>query len=368
MDGKTRSAAAAWPQPLDERRYVRRVLIALALAALAFLLWSTASVLLLLFGGVLVAVVLRGFAALLRKVVPLPERASIVAVVLLVLALAALGAFAMGAQLSAQASQLAATLPESLDKLEATLRETGWGRQAMGMLEGLQGQGGGGGDQMGRLVSMAGTAAMSLAGGIGNLVLILFAGLYLAIQPGLYRRGVRHLTPKSKRGRLLQTMDEAGEALWRWMLATLMSMLAVGVLTTAGLFLLGVPGALALGVLAGLLEFIPVAGPFLAAAPAVLLAFLAGPDQAMWVALFYLALQQVEGNLIQPVIQRRVAAVPPVVTLFSLLFFGTLFGPLGVVLAVPLAIVGMVFVERFYVEDALGEPEKPVPGASSEAA
>ncbi|HYC05720.1 MAG TPA: AI-2E family transporter [Azospirillaceae bacterium] len=341
-----------------ERRYVRRVLIALGLTALAGLAWLTRDVLLLLFGAVLVAVALRGAADLLRKVVPVPERPAILLVVLILLVAAAGGTLLLGTTISTQATELTRTLPESLDKLEQALGQTGWGRQALGALGDLREAGADTG-QMGQLVNRAAKFLMSLASALGNLLLILFAGLYLALQPNLYKAGLRHLTPKGKRGRLMETMDEAGKALRGWLLGTGLAMLLVGALTTAGLYALGVPGALALGLLAGLLEFVPVAGPILAALPAVLLAFLAGPEQALWVALFYLALQQVEGNLLQPVIQRRVAAVPPVVTLFSLLVFGSLFGPLGVVFAVPLAVVAMVFVNRFYVEDALGDPNAP---------
>nr|MBA2771391.1 AI-2E family transporter [Sphingomonas sp.] len=123
----------------------------------------------------------------------------------------------------------------------------------------------------------------------------------------------------------------------------------------------GVPSALVLGLLAGLLEFIPFAGPALAAVPAILLALAVSPDLALWVLLLYIGVQQVEGAVVQPLVQQYAVDLPGVVLLFSLIAFGTLFGALGVLLAAPLAVVTYVLVKRLYVREAL-DTETEIPG------
>ena len=134
-----------------------------------------------------------------------------------------------------------------------------------------------------------------------------------------------------------------------------------GLLTGLGLWALGMPSGLALGLLAGVLEFIPFAGPVLSAIPAVLLALAISPDLALWVLLLYVAVQQFEGNVLTPLVQQFAVDLPGVVLLFSLLAFGTLFGVLGVILAAPLAVVTYVLVKRLYVIETL-HTATPIPG------
>jgi predicted PurR-regulated permease PerM len=135
-------------------------------------------------------------------------------------------------------------------------------------------------------------------------------------------------------------------------------MLAIGVVCGVGDWLLGVPEALVLGIIAGLTEFIPNLGPVVGAVPAVLVAFGVGPWHALYVALFYAVVQGLEGNLLTPLVQQRAADVPPALTITAQLVMGLLGGILGVLLAVPLAASAIVAVRMAYVEDVL-EDEAP---------
>ena len=164
-----------------------------------------------------------------------------------------------------------------------------------------------------------------------------------------------------KRDLALEAMKESERALRLWLRGQLIAMLVVGLLTGLGLWALGMPSALTLGLLAGLLEFIPFAGPILAAIPAVLLALAVSPDLAFWVVVVYFAVQQFEGYVLTPLVQQYAVDLPGVVLLFSLLAFGILFGTLGVILAAPLAVVSYVLVKRLYVIEALHTPT-PIPG------
>jgi predicted PurR-regulated permease PerM len=122
-----------------------------------------------------------------------------------------------------------------------------------------------------------------------------------------------------------------------------------------GLSLLGMPFALTLAFLAFLLEFIPIVGPFLSSVPGILIAFTQGWTQVVAVTLFYLVVQQLEGNLITPLIQHRIVHLPPALTLISVLIMGTFFGFVGLLVATPLLAVVMVLVKMLYLNDTLGQ-------------
>jgi predicted PurR-regulated permease PerM len=134
-------------------------------------------------------------------------------------------------------------------------------------------------------------------------------------------------------------------------------MSVVRIATGIGLWLLGIPFAATLGLLSGLLTFIPNFGPILSAVPAILLGLSHGTSQALYVAVLYLAIQAVESNLLTPLIQQRNVKLPPVLNVGFQVLLGVLFGVPGIIVAAPLAVVAMVMVKRFYVEDYLGDTQ-----------
>jgi predicted PurR-regulated permease PerM len=192
-------------------------------------------------------------------------------------------------------------------------------------------------------------------------VLVVIAGIYMASRPESYRDGFLLLFPARIRRRIGEATDGVWNALRHWLVGQVVAMLFVGVLVTLGLAILGVPSALALGFIAGLADFVPMVGPILALAPAVLLGLSVSPATALWVIVLYFVVQQIEGNIVTPLVQRRAVDLPPVITLFALIAFGVLFGPLGVVFATPLAVAVVVAVRQLYIRDTLGE-ETSVPG------
>jgi predicted PurR-regulated permease PerM len=142
------------------------------------------------------------------------------------------------------------------------------------------------------------------------------------------------------------------------MLGTFVSMGVVGLVTGIGLWLIGVPSALALGLLAGLLEFVPIIGPIAASVPAILLAFSHSTEMALWTAGLFILVQQLEGNLIQPIVQRYAVDLPPALLLFSVVAGGLLFGIVGIIFAAPLTVVTFVLVKRLYVREVLDTETK----------
>ncbi len=344
------------PDRLPLAAFARRVLVALGVVALALFLWRITDALLLAFGAVLFAVLLRTMARPLCARTRLPEPYAI-PVVTLALVLLLSGIFWIaGAELLDQIAEVSKRVPRSWEKIQEQLGATRLGAR---LAEGVRTAS----PDIQGMLSRVGGVASSALGALGNLVLVLFGGVYLAVQPGLYRDGAVKLVPPANRGSARGTLDDAGEALRRWLLGQFIAMAVAAVLTTLGLWLIGLPGYLALGLLAGLAEFVPVLGSVLAAVPALLLAATQGFEMVLWTLLLYVAIQQFQGNLITPLVTRELVELPPALTLFAIFAFGLVLGPLGVLFAAPLAVVVYVAVKRLWVREALGEDTEVLPAA-----
>ncbi len=190
---------------------------------------------------------------------------------------------------------------------------------------------------------------------VAGLLLILFTAIYIGVEPELYHKGLLHLFPHWARSRADEVLEAIGFTLRRWLVAQLLMMAAIGVTTAIGLTLLGVKAALALGLIAGLLEFIPMLGPVLSAVPGIAMAFLDSPQKALFVALVYWGVQFLEGHILQPLLMKRGVDLPPVVTLVGLSLMAIVFGFLGMLVAVPVLAAVMVTVKMLYVEDVVGD-------------
>jgi predicted PurR-regulated permease PerM len=359
---KKPSTAAA---PGELRAWALKVLIALALVAAALVVFRWLHVLLLAFGAALVAVMLRAVADPIRRHTPLDAAWSVGAAVLAVVLIVAAVFYVVGEQVGLQLALLREDLPSA------------WAA-AQAQIAGLQG-----GDWILQelrhrasdlpkdgLAPIAGYIGRWTRGGVEALaqgVMVLVAGVYFAAQPRLYRHGLLRLLPDAAQPRAGAIADEAVVALKKWLLGTGAAMLAMGVLTAIGTAILGLPAPMALGLLSGLAEFVPIVGAAVSAIPGLLLAVPQGPEQVIWTLLFYVAVHQLEGHVLIPLIQRKVVAAPPALTLFAVLGFGVLFGPLGVIVATPLAVVAMVVVNQLHpAENAAGEAATHPVGARGE--
>jgi len=198
----------------------------------------------------------------------------------------------------------------------------------------------------------------SIFGAIGGLVLVLFIAMYVAVEPGLYKEGLLHLVPHAKRERAKEVLTTLAMTLRRWLLARLIAMVLVGTLTGIGLAVLRVNGAIALGVLAGLLEFVPFFGPFFSAVPAIGVAMLDSPQKALWVVVLYVVMQQLEGNVITPLLLEKRLDIPPVLTIVAVSALGVVFGVVGMLIAEPLLAAVLVATKMLYVSDVVGDEVK----------
>ena len=343
---------------LDQRLFVERLLIIIsaALALLAF--WRLSDLFVLIFGSVIAAVLLSATAEPISQKTGLGKRSALAIVVLSIASAIAVLLVLFGAQISSQFANLARSVPAGWRDLESIIGGFPFGDQLVGaMREGIP--------SGANIVSRLANLLLTLGTAIFDLILITLGAVFFAAQPHLYQNGFLKLFPVSWRGLLAEVVEDSGRALRLWFRGQLLSMAIVGVLTWLGLILLGVPSAFALGWIAGLAEIIPYAGPIIAAIPGLLLALLLGPQKALWVLLVYVAVQQLEGNIIQPLIQRNVVSLPPALTLFGMVAGGLLFGFLGLVLAAPAVVVAYVLLKRLYVVELLQTPTF-VPGEKSD--
>jgi predicted PurR-regulated permease PerM len=189
----------------------------------------------------------------------------------------------------------------------------------------------------------------------GGIMLIIFMSIYIAADPDLYHRGMMHLFPHRIRDRAGDVLSAMAIVLRRWLVTQLIAMLVIGAVTTTALLILRVKAAFALGLIAGLLEFIPTVGPILSAAPAIAMGFLDSPEKALTVALVYVGVQFMENHLLIPLLMKGGVDVPPVLTILGQALMTLVFGFLGLMVAVPMLAATMVAVKMLYIERVVGD-------------
>lgn len=340
--------------------FVRRVLIVgaitLAFVAAALLFRAIIDVLLIIFAAILLALLIRAPADWLAERTPLGPKQAVVVVVLGGLLLLGLGGWWLAPAVVEQTGSLSTTIPESLAALQQRLAESSAGAWLLLQLETPEELV----DQQGMLRNVTGLFSTSI-GVLTGLIVWLFLALYMALEPRLYRSGLLTLVVPSRRPRIGAVLDKVGHTLRWWLVSKLVAMAAISLLTTLGLWALGIPLALALGIIAGLLSFIPNLGPTLALVPAVLIALTEGPPAVAKVVALYLAVQAIESYGLTPYIERKTVALPPALTMAGQVALAVLVGSLGIFLAAPLLAAGIVVVRMLYVEDLLGDRAPAVP-------
>jgi predicted PurR-regulated permease PerM len=187
---------------------------------------------------------------------------------------------------------------------------------------------------------------------LGGFLIIVFLSIYLAADPQLYRRGVLALLPARRRSQGAEVMDRVTVVLRKWLVTQLIAMLVIGTVTTVVLLILKVKAAFALGLLAGLFEFIPTVGPLLSAVPSVAMGFLDSPEKAATVAIAYWGIQFLENHILIPLLMKGGMDLPPALTVITQALLALVFGFLGLMVAVPLLATVMVMVQVLYIEQS----------------
>lgn len=346
----------------------------LGLVVVLLLLWHTRTLVLTVFLGVLFALaVSAGVDRLQRWRVPRGLAAPLIVFAFVGL-LAGFGNW-IGPTVREQTMELRTKLPEALGKLELWVRSRGGG--IIATITGLSP------DSLaqGPAPNVAPTAVDSAAagiptarapvaapvslrdrllaqlGGVGRfflpvisstlavaagIVLVLFLAIYLAIDPGAYRRGLLYLVPQEKQPRADKMLGAIASTLRKWLVTQLIAMIVIGVVTTSVLLALKVRAAVPLGILAGLLEFVPTLGPILSALPAIAMGFVDSPEKALFVTIAYVGIQFIENHLLIPILMKEGIDLPPALTIVAQALMAIVFGILGLLVAVPLLATVMI--------------------------
>jgi predicted PurR-regulated permease PerM len=347
-------------QAFSDSQFFRRTLLVASVVVvtglLLALIWYASDIFLLLFGGVLLAVLLRAPTNWFARYSPISEKLALSLSIIGLAAFLFFLAYLFAVPMAEQLGQLIETLPRALAQMRRSMREYEWAAPLQPVI-----------DELSRMkidVQMIGRASWlisSTVAALGGLVVVVFIGIYLAAQPRLYQRGFMHLLPRRRRPRAYEVLDEVGNVLRAWLLGRLVTMAVVGLMAGLGLWWLQVPLAFTLGMLSGLLEFVPYVGPILAAALPLLIAFNLDPSLALYVLLLYAAIQTAENYLLTPLVEQRAVALPPALVIFATLLLAALAGPLGVVFASPLTATCIVAIKLLYVEDVVEQPPvKPI--------
>jgi predicted PurR-regulated permease PerM len=335
---------------------IPRFTLAEALAVLAvalgiFLVWRTSSSLLIIFAGILLASFLDSCALALGRVLPVGRVWRLSLVIVVLAGLMVIGAIWGARKLPEQAVLLIRVMDTQLDVLQQHL-----------LAYGVDLFGPEGGRDLSRwfpdhdrLFGHAQSAVGTTASVLANALVVMFLGLLFSFHPSGYRDGLVLLVRPSSRQRVAAVLDEMGDVLRSWLVGQLIRIVLMGVCVWLALYLMGIPGAFLLGAQAGASNFVPYLGPILAGIPVGLVAMPLGFSKLVWAIGIYTAIQSIEGYVIGPLIQRQTAELSPAWTLVAIVLFGSLFGVLGIALALPLFAVGRVAVLRLYVEDWLGD-------------
>jgi predicted PurR-regulated permease PerM len=333
-----------------------------ALVLASYLVYQIAVVVLVLLLSLLFSVIISGPVDYLEREGVSRGFGTLVVIGGLVLVLGVVGT-ALAPTIEKQARELAETFPELLEntqdlvvRLQGALGlETSFSLDPQNVLDSARNFLSGG-----ALATVANVGA-SVANVLSFAVVIIIATVYAVAKPAPLINGFVALFPAGRRQRVREILREMYETLQRWFLGQLASMTIIGVLSTVALYLIGIPFALLLGIFSGLVSFIPFVGPAISVIPPVLLALIGNPIDALWVVLAYAIIQTIESYLVYPLVMSRAVSLHPAAVMFALLIMGTLFGFVGVLLAVPLVTALQVLLRELWIErmDRMGTDPNP---------
>jgi predicted PurR-regulated permease PerM len=334
--------------PKEDGPFVRRVAIATAVVAgvglLFWLLRLAGHGVLIVLAGIVMAVLIDG---LVRRV-PLPRIASLVLLAVLTLGLLTALSWWTGSALVDQVEGIRERVTEAWPRVQGWLSAQPWGARTLEELSKFQWT-----EQAG---GRFGDVLFAAFGGLATMLLVPVFAIFFAVSPKLYVESIVHLFPLERRPRLREVIGKVAHALRSWFVGRAISMTVVGVGTTLGLLAAGVPMPLALGLIAGLLSFVPNVGPPIAAIPGVLVGLSVSPSTALWALAVYVGVQAIDNYIVTPFVDQRAVDVPPAAQLGMQLLLGLAAGAIGVFLATPLMIIVVVMVQAFYVQDVLLDP------------
>lgn len=333
-------------------QFISRVFLILFVTILAWIAYQVLPALILFFAAIVLAIVFHGCARLLDRFLPGGRGLALTVTILLFVGLFSASVVLLAPNVGKQIQEVVRAASDAYERFAAT-------PFGEAVLSSGSEPDGAGGDELAipldaSLLGKAAGWATNAVRSVTSLTLVFVVAIFMAASPRSLRRGITSIVPLSLRPRIGEVVDETARALWRWTIGQGFSMLVIGLLSFLGYLAIGLNFALALGLIAGLFQFIPYLGPALSAIPALLVAFSMSPQMALWAAVVYAIIQTIEGNFITPIIMKRKAYLPPVLTIMATVIFGLLFGLAGAALATPLIVVFLTIYNEVYQKDVLG--------------
>lgn len=330
---------------MSHLEFLKRTVIVVAVAVIPVVIWYLSGVILMAFGAIILAMLVRLGAQPFMRWLSVPEPLALVISGLVILIVIGGTGYLFGSRIAGEFQDVAQRVVSGSANIESYLKGSEFGNFLLNHMSGSD-------------VSVTGIVSGFLkmsTSFLEALVIMVISAAYLAAQPGHYRNGLIWLFPPRAHRRAAEIIDGVGEALRLWLLGQLIEMILIGTLSAVAVWIIGVPSPLALGLIAGVGEFIPYLGPLLAAIPAILVAITKSPEATLWTGIAYLVIHQIEGNLVAPLIQRRMVLIPPAVTLLGIVSITYLFGAVAIIFAAPIVVVIFAAVSLLYVRDTLGE-------------
>ncbi|WP_461453500.1 AI-2E family transporter [Mucilaginibacter sp.] len=329
-----------------ELSYIQKVWHTVAIVALligTILIARVAfNVLMMALAGSLIAIYFHGLGDVIQRFTHLPRVwAMAISITVSFLILGGMLWF-MGNKIEVQISQLSNTLPHTVSTAKAKLSETTLGQK---VLENFSG------DNSDKLMGTVQTFFSTSFGVLGDVYIILLLGIFFTSSPSTYKNGILLLVPKPKKELGKHIINRISLSLKGWLKGMMVSIVLITILIYGGLTIMGIPAAMALALITGLLELVPNIGSLVAMIPGVLLALTISTNTAIVVSLIYIVSQTIVGNIITPLVQKKIINMPPALTLISQLVMGALSGALGIILAVPLLAIIIILIDELYVKE-----------------
>ena len=331
--------------------------------------WYFAATLFLIFAGMLLGVALNAMSNLLGRVVRLPHSLRLTVVCLVVAGMLSGVLFLGGTTIAQQTTALSNTIKSQLVSVKAFLESNGVDTSLFdfGSLSSSSDSSSPAAPSAPPTHSLPSAGTIAASGGaifsqslklilgtasaVGNFFIVLFLGIAFATQPGVYRDGLLFMAPARHRGRAVAIIDRIGETLERWLIAQIITMVAVFLVTWIGLSVIGIQSSFILGIQAGLLAFIPTIGAILGGLIVILASLASGWVAGLSAFILFLGVHALESYVLTPIIQRQALDIPPA-TLFAFqILLGVVFGIWGLALALPLMAIAKVMIDHFKAED-----------------
>ena len=337
--------------------FANKVWITVGITAFAviivFIIYRTFNAFLLVLAASLIALFFSAVSGRIKKWTGLKDGVSLALTIVLMVVVVGLFFWLVGAEAQNQYKEMQEAVPVIIGNAQSYLNKSDVGQKVSQYISDIENQK--------KALPFLQDFFKSSFGVFGDLYIVVFLALFISISPFDYINGAVNLVPRRGKVKAKHLFTDIGFNLKKWIKGAIISGLSVFIMSAIGLLILGVDMWLILAISAGLLNVIPNFGPIIAMIPAVLVALMTSPTQALMVAGLYLTVQIIESNLITPNVQKKLLNTPPALLILFQVLMGTLTGGWGIVLAVPMLVIVITMVKHLYLDDNMGiETEKSV--------